>query len=774
MWLTRRTEDITLGPPKTMFASSRATSRLADFADKPATPLTEGALEEADQVGRSRFFGGDKQANRKSMNNTAEPEGRHARVESWTTAREQRKALGADDEKMDALDRMGKAGKRDRGEQDGERRNGFGDRPEVRWGAKDERRQNGDRTGDRPPERTSERQGGWREREQERRNNRDWDRGGHHDNKAPEWMDDPAPKEEDDLGAMGMPKNQEDFEKWKQAQHARNRKEPEEEVVPVENVQVVQDVPPAKPTAALTLDNFVDMPFGGWGVNRPSDNTPDGMPVAAKTPGVKSSKTSRFMPMFKKDEPKEEQQAAEALFARAAKAAANGTSEDKEGFQRILQMLGGTGINEASTPIEPASPPPKLNTNGAKPKSRFTGFFDQTPKSPERLQSPQGVVPAGFRPIESEMPQQRGNGLAEEPASMFGAKLPERQMHEQHVRNSGPPQHSVMSPEPVMPAHNGDPRQQAGNGRANDLFIDQLRSRGAATPDNNIQNLLATQRNQRPSGPDKNSEFLLNLLQTKGSRPPSQPVARLDNNMPLWLDQPMNDPQHAPKSRAPPPPGLYEDQQQQQQLYRTRVPEPTRQDLRPLPGQERRDPQRAPPGFFNDQDLFLQHQHQHQQQQQLLQQQQQRRNNPNNFPEPPQPQHLPPPPSRRMSGHPGLMQQQQPPQQQAPYPPEFLQMQAPLSVAPPPPGFNPHMPRHPPGFHHPNIFQPPLPAGYRNGGPPPLTSPQQHGHAPPPPGFFGGPLPPQPPPGFMGMRGAPSMEGARAAGRGVEFEGGRH
>ena len=186
---------------------------------------------------------------------------------------------------------------------------------------------------------------------------------------------------------------------------------------------------------------------------------------------------------------------------------------------------------------------------------------------------------------------------------------------------------------------------------------------------------------------------------------------------------------------------------------------------------QRRTSQRAPPGFYDEQGLFMQ------QAQQVHGAQRRTYNEP--------PQQLPPG-GRRMSGHPGLPQMQIPNHQQH-YPPTVLQqpppppqdfMQSPGMQQGPPPGFNPHMPRHPPGIHNiPNIFQPPqqppmqsqqagretmsfggLPGGQGGMQSPPIA----------PPGFYGGPQ--SLPPGFMQMRSpgeampvgaAPNMRGGR-------------
>ena len=727
--LMRAPEDISLGPPRTMFPSSRNVSKLSDFGEKAAASSGDAAPADEQDAPRSRFFG-DK-SNRKSLN---EKDGRDNR-ESWTSARERRALAGDDEHKQE-----GRYNRRDR-DQDGERRNGFGDRHEGRWGNRDDRRQNG------------EKQGGWREREREKKE-RDWDRGGHSE-KEPEWMDDPAPASgEDNLSTMGMPRNQEQFQKWKEAMSGKKVVPENTNAAEAEALQPTKEVTAAKPTAPLKLEGIVDKPFGAWGENKSSADTGS---TPAKSAGVKT-KGSRFASMFKETQAKEETPPAEEVPPKAANAGPNGSAEDEAGFKRILQMLGGTGIGPAGPDEGASSPPPKATANGAKQKSRFTGFFDQAAKSPERMQSP---PEARFPPNEDDM-YQGNRGLGDASSGMFGARLQEGQFNEQNAR--GRALGDAISPEPMLPI-NGNRDQQQQSQRTNDVFLDRPPSRNAATPDVNIQNLLASQRAQRPQADDKNSQFLLGLLQTKNSRPSSQ-QARPDNNFPLWLDQPPNMPEpHAPKPRAPPPPGLFEDQ-----LLRNAPPDPPRQEQQPMPGNEmpqRRASQRAPPGFLDEQTLFLQHQQQQQQQAA------QRRNYT-------EPQQLP---RRRMSGHPNLPQMQIPQHhQQFPGPPpEFLQSPGGGHQQAPPPGFNPHMPRHPPGFHNiPNIFQAPQqqgrePPGFPGGMPPSAGGMQSPPNAPP--GFFGGPQ--GIPPGFMQMRspndGIPVGAGPpRGAGRGFEggFDGG--
>jgi hypothetical protein len=714
------------------FASSRNVSKLADFGDKAGAALgDEGPSDQPENQPRSRFFG-ERQNNRKSLN-AADTDSKLNR-ESWTEAR-QRRNQNADDERLEGGERNSRFGRRDR-DQDGERRNGFGDRQDNRWGQRDDQRHNG------------EKPGGWRERTRQKQE-REWERGGRVD-KEPEWMDDPAPKQDDDLSAMSMPKNQEEFEKWKQAQHARNKKSVEEPPPLPKEASALRNVAPLK------LESIMDKPFGGFGdFSSPMGSTPESGSSTAKTGTIKSGKQSRFMPMFsKKDEPKDESPVPEPAPAPVSHTPPKDSAEDKEGFQRILQMLGSANLGQSTPapsapapnlppqgfqPMEPASPPPKLVSNGGKPRSRFTGFFDQAAKSPERLQSPPSDREGLFKPMSGGM-MQSGRGIAPEAGNVFGGQFhdnrPVEQLPRSHVISTN------IMPDPMLPTNGGRDQQRPLSGPLSDFIRDQPPSRGAATPDLNIQNLLASQRNHRPGAQDnKNSEFLLNLM--KGSSRPSSTQARPDSSFPIFLDNPPNVPEtHAPKPHAPRPPGMFEEQ-----LMRGHQAEMPRQEPQPpMPNNneflQRRQSQRAHQNYFDDQNYIVQ-------QQQAQQAQQQHRRN---FTEPP---HQPlPQPGRRMSGHPNL--QMQIPQQQAP---PFLQqdfIQSPLGhqQQAPPPGFNAHMPRHPPGIHNePRIFMPPQqqpqiprdlpPYGHPGGGMGSgMVSPPN-----PPPGFYN-----QPPPGFVQMR----------------------
>ncbi|UJO21093.1 hypothetical protein CLAFUW4_12647 [Fulvia fulva] len=681
-------EDVSLGPPRTMFPSSRNVPKLADVQGKAhddSTPTDES------ESARSRFFS-DRQLNRRSMNEKdAGAENNNAR--DWANVRERR-------------------GQRDGGSReekdDGERRNGYGNRQDPRWGGQRDDKQNG------------ERRGGWREREARR--DRDQDR---HE-KEPEWMDEPVVKQEKELG-LGMARTQDEFQKWKESMSKKSKGEPEREEN-VEATRIPEPAPEPKPAVApLKLGAIDSSLFGSWenaSSTPQSATTPSAGTGSIRAARAKGGKTSRFASMFKPVEP-EPAPAPPLPPPMPADESTNGNSktsaEDHEGFNRVLAMLESAKISQPTPPAAaavpppppaaeqmPASPPPVIKpagANGTIKKSRFTDMFSQ--KSPERLQSP----------------QQGGVQLGD---SLFGSDGPHRQQQEQAIPRTQE-QASTMSPAPNGIPFNALREQQprpSSSRNQKDMFDPP--SRGAASPDVNIQNLLAQR--QRPQLQSNDSQKLLNLLKkdTSGSRPQSQQALPMHGGidqlqLQQWLasQQPSPMPQEpqAPKPRGPPqPPGHFEEQlmrnyqqEQPQQMYAQET--------------VRRSQQRAPPGFgvHDEHAIFLQQQ---QQQQQLRRQQQ------FSEPPPPVPQQQIPGPGRRMSGHPNLPPMQIPQQQ---FPPDLHQLSSPTG-APPPPGF---------GFpHNVNIFQG---AQQQQRGPPP---PGFAGNAPP--GFYGAPQ--GMPPGFQQVR----------------------
>lgn len=706
-------------------------AKLSDFHDKAGG---DAAAADEPESTRSRFFA-DRQLNRRSVND-ADSDSKDV----WTQARN-RKQQGDRDE-----DKRG-AGRHDK-DHDGERRNGYGHDP--RWSREDNRR-----NGDRPA-------GGWRDREAAKRGGRD-----HHED-TPEWADDPLAKKEQEMGlGAGDIKTANDFEAWKKSMKQGSKIEAEKEsepaATPGESEPALQQPKPS--IAPLKLEGF-NNGFFELGPSTPGASTP-----AAKPGG--RGRTSRFASMFKAPEPEQTPAPVptpteESRQDANANSAAKATAEDQEGFNKVLQMLGG-GFKLNASSAAPAPPPsappesvhspPREATRPALPsqqshadpmpsslppqptfkgngtlgrKSRFAGYFAGEQKSPERLQSLQ-------QPGDS-MLDGTSRGIGEE---IF--RRPERQASD-HQQPQAQMSESAMSPAPSANPYNVFREQQPrpSSGRpAKDLF--DLPSRGAASPDINIQDLLARQsRSRQQHATSSQSQDLLNLLKKGGSsdsRPPSGQAlpdtsAGIDEaHFSQWLrsqqQQQRNAPEpHAPKPRVPQqPPGLFEEQ-----LMRN-FSEPQRHEQMqrmPLEMPEKRALARPPPGFLDEHTIFMQHQQQQHMRQQygerpsMSQQMQQQQ------------------PLRRMSGHPNPPQMQTPQQQ---HQPDFHQMTSPIGGGAPPPGFGSHMPRHPPGFHGLNVYQ--QDAQQRQQAPPGFGGAMSPpGNAPP--GFFPGTH--GMPPGFPGLR----------------------
>lgn len=734
------TEDGLLGPPKSVFPSSsrNAVPTVSDFHDRNASDTTG----DADPDRRSKFFE-ERRTNRRSVN--TEKEGGRNDRDSWTSLRERR-----DEGRERGFGRYDK--------DDGDRRNGFGDRHDPRWTNTREDRRNGDRP-----------TGGWREREQLKREQRDGDRG--HADKEPEWMDESLAKQEQELGfdIGGGARTQDDFQKWKESMKTKKPKSEESETKPAQETPVQAAQPQAaapQPKPKLELQDGFGMFNWGGNASANSVSTPGATGSIKATSG--KPKTSRFASMFK---PAAEEAppapAEDSSVQQAANAMAKTSAEEQEGFNRVLQMLDSAKLSQAPTPQEstPTSPAPlktsAANGTSAKPKSRFTSMFTQKSPAPH---SPQpGGVPLGDSMFGNE-------GRGEESANGFMGQRPEQGFPKPQQMDSAPGDPSGI---PFNAMREQQPRPASGR---NHLHMFDPPSRGAASPDINIQSLLAQQRH-RQGQPSQESQTLLNLLRAKegtSSRPTSQQAlpnngamteADLQRLLQNQHRSPMPAEPHAPKPRPPQQAaGMFEEQ-----LMRNfPQPDQVRPDQGPMQGMpdmpQRRTSQRAPPPGFYDESIFLQ------QQQQAM-----RRQFQDGPPQPTQPPQLPPGigPNRRMSGHPNLPQMQIPQgggQQQQQFPgAEFHQLTSPVGGGgAPPPGFNPHMPRHPPGFHNINIFQNPGQQPQqppRDAGPPPPGFGGSGLQSPPgtnaPPGFFGG-GPGMPPPGFPPVRSP--MEGGMPPG----------
>ncbi|PSK46271.1 hypothetical protein B9Z65_5239 [Elsinoe australis] len=505
---------------------------------------------------------------------------------------------------------------------------------------------------DKRPPRLAGREGGWRDRE--KRNDRDTFKDQPQE-KEPEWMDEPYVDDEPQA------RNAADFEKWKAKMKGQKYEPAEPTPEPV-----ISEKSPAMTKAPAPL--LADAMFGTWGDSKKVESP--GQPEATPPKPAGNKKASRFASMFA---PKEEPRQAVPEQVAAPLAPSSLPTEDQQGFQNILMKLRGKSFNlsqEAPASSPSAGPPP--------------GFSPGLQESrPDQGSSPNPLLQAMLASKSDSRPDSR-------PGSNYNPMS---------ALSQGPPSAGD------APHH----RRQESHG--------SLPHRNISTPEaQNIQNLLAGQRSQKQAALSKDSEFLLNLIQTKSAnRPTPQPQPEHDPNFQLFLDQPPR-----PQTQGPPqrqPPGLM--QGHQEPMFSPNHGQEPPQDRRP-------NTTHPPPGFFDG-------------------------------PHPP-PNQIPPHQRRPQNGPPGFGP---PPSGADFFNPEDPRHHQDRQGGPPhnpPPGFLPHM-RGPPGM--PGMFpHGGPPPGGPNGPPPPQFMQQRGppglgslpGHGQPPPEHFGpgGPGGPGivPPPGF--------------------------
>ncbi|KAJ0413380.1 hypothetical protein BJY00DRAFT_61276 [Aspergillus carlsbadensis] len=416
-------EDIILGPPKTAFASA---SRIPGKGSIDATerPLRQGESDDPKNSNfnlRDKFFkerdAGDRDfAGRDGKMGTFN--NRRGEKEDWNNGRP-RRTLGPDEQERKP------------------RRNGEFDR----WEARDPRDPNSDRaakdkdgrfftrrevppgrarhegswfrddstqeTPDTEEEKASLRSRDWRRDRQGA--DRDWNRGGKLE-QEPEWLD------STDRDESRKVHTQEDFERWKEKMKAGSSQPPPEEKKesPIEQIhEPVQnsesrpsDGEIFSPSGAALQDATMERFFGLLGDAKHAQDM--GVPLPAE-PAVKKEaavflgkpgKSSRFAGLFSPPlgSPGKEPESPISSKSPAPPPMPinpSSTDADQEGFQRILQMLGGGRSRNAT----PHNDPVQLNIQANRQPSMVPAEQTRSPvASPLREQ--------GQRPEQMQMPFQ--------------------------------------------------------------------------------------------------------------------------------------------------------------------------------------------------------------------------------------------------------------------------------------------------------------------------------------------------------------------------------
>jgi hypothetical protein len=529
-------EETVLGPPKLSFLSASRNAVKAPGETKERTGIVS---IDGDNLGdrfpreKNERWTRDRDTERnRDKGYTNGRRGTREDGEGWTNVKG-RKSIGQEDFERFA----GRNGDRNREKQEGDPENeaarrGNRDRAEPRWGRREETKDEVTKPG---------LAGGWRERDRdrERERERDWTRGGN-GNRAeedPEWMDTKVEKKE------FKPRTQEDFQRWKEQMKAKDTPADERDEPREISTAISATVPPMLTQPLHTpagIESTQGILFGNWGRDKAVDIN------AAETISAKPKpdKKSRFMTMFAKPD----EAAAPAQSPAPTPASPPPVMEgnaDKEGFQRILQMLG--QVNVGGAPVAQASPP--APTNGMRQGGGVSlDFHHQTPPpEPQNTRPPRTMEQQSI--LENILSQRPSAPETRAPQQFrFSSMSPDNALHEQfrHPREA-----------PVLEEHFHQQPQQPP-------------SRNANGPDANLAALLsgrAREESQRDQATkQRERDFLLTLMQQPSMRAtppqmsnPNLPRQNPENHLPAFFDQPRQQPQAQPKGRPGPPPGFMED-----------------------------------------------------------------------------------------------------------------------------------------------------------------------------------------------------------------------
>lgn len=449
-------DDIILGPPKTAFASAsaaRSGNKTFDSLSRSGANIYDEETLRNDRSNLRDKLNKDRDRKDPEIDKTGESRtgGLHNRrgtrenSEPWSNLR-QRKSFGADDvdrpfrrngDREQTRDRdvgrdsrtqhmRGSEHHRRESERDGDaevtgRRNGhLRGRDEPSWYRDNDRPEGDDIEHKTDNTRTRD----WRERDRAgpRGADREWNRGGKIE-QDPEWMDEPEPERK------GQTHTQEDFERWKERMKATSA--PAEDTPPISVEQQINhehstpdvgdDKASKKISAPLVMDASFDRFFGLW--NAPektrevtsSENTDR---ASKKDLGKSTGKPSKFTGFFN---PRPESQIPDPEpnppLPLPLGPSQDSSSEDREGFQRILQMLGGGNtILENSMP-QMAAPQqsrasyqdhqtPKASRHGTPPRQKT---FREAPASPP-IYSPRSRKSIGLEGLLGAQSPQEGPG----------------------------------------------------------------------------------------------------------------------------------------------------------------------------------------------------------------------------------------------------------------------------------------------------------------------------------------------------------------------------
>ncbi|KAI1976445.1 hypothetical protein LOZ53_001874 [Ophidiomyces ophidiicola] len=415
-------ENLVLGPPKTSFASAtRNSGKTVETTDKSLPKTNDQDDPKQDRYGglREKFFKereyGDKDRDFDRRDTRAlQANGRRITREDredWNGR--QRRNFGQDEDRDRRLRRSGDIerwdGRESRDQQDGNERS---NRDQGRFSGR--RDTQGRTRHDQPWHRDGETQDTVdAEEEKTPIRNREWRRGLHGQDRDwgrsvkqeqdPEWMDSTSRTDTKEAHT------QEDFQRWKERMKAGAgqtptdvKKEsgpepPNEEPKKSEmrrEGEIFSDFEPSF-RAETGLDNFFDF----WGTAKSGQDAVVGDIDARKETAPKPAKASRFAGFFHTQAEPKEAEISQVNIPRPSS-----TDADQEGFQRILQMLGGNKSRNATPRVEePSQPQPQtvsllqtaLERGSNPPKSAAQENFERLEYMNAQEQVPRDRAPPG-------------------------------------------------------------------------------------------------------------------------------------------------------------------------------------------------------------------------------------------------------------------------------------------------------------------------------------------------------------------------------------------
>ncbi|KAI9821681.1 MAG: hypothetical protein M1827_002262 [Pycnora praestabilis] len=391
-------EDIILAPPRTSFASATSLRNLNKASD--SLEKSSSTPHDEDSSKSDRFSFRDKSFRERDRSDRENERSREPRSrvngrrggredgEGWTSVKS-RKSFGQEDNDrfprrngvrdierdreierdqeqrpQRTYDKYGRDKERDESDTV-PHRNGLGrGRNEPSWFRDENPQANKER--DAGKEVLKDRE--WRDKDRgaTRGGDREWARGARIE-QDPEWMDEP--EREDPKQAH----TQEDFQRWKERMKASSApldekpKIPDQQEIEQGHSGLAMDqVQPQKVDTPIVINPGIDRFFGLWDEPKRPDShlAEDVPPLISRKESAKApvGRASRFTSFFNpQEEPPRGQTATPPPSKPPPGLFQDSSNEDKEGFQRILQMLGGTNVSsEISTPQANPSQQPQL------------------------------------------------------------------------------------------------------------------------------------------------------------------------------------------------------------------------------------------------------------------------------------------------------------------------------------------------------------------------------------------------------------------------------